>query len=1244
MENEIKSLDQSGSRSFRFLLTLALRKAQLAVALDNRGQIREATVAYNEAVETLNLVLEQTSDPESNSKLIHFVKNILQISSSSEKPYEVGRLVIKKLSEFENLHKSDKKEQYNTETPKKNSLTTLSNFTRATKDISESEYPFTSLRESRHQNILRENIFSSSTSVQPPRNAGDPNPFSNIRTDKSLENRIFDYSTNWSRSSSKNTHYNNKSKITPVSLLENKRTLSDRVEGSEHQSADENTTTQNTNAPDNHLKENYKAKLNYNNSNNTDSSSPNLHKTSDDYQNNKTTSESPFDHVVKNTNLDKNNHFDDNIEYTEKVDNDLFDMTNADEKSHDYIPIKSGLKEPESEYLNINLLPPESQKFFTDSIKPELAIRLRYPSSKNESTEKSIEYTSDNNTNNLGSDITIQQQTIVPVDLKESTFGNIRGNGNSSNLSTIIDSSNIRSNKIYGADSDISIYPDLIPSNSQKSTPIDENNIDNKFVGTSNTKNLYDNSEMNSKNIVESTSAQTYPGSGVISDDILAGNEKELPPKLSTISTSLYSDFYSIFHNLEDISYVLETQMPLLQSHESVTLYDLEKETQSKASSGSRVLGYDAGVNHGNPLQPFWLIFSLIQSMGENGAYISPSLFVSQKVWYQSGVRLASIDTKMSSITQLIPIFDEIANINLPDIFYLLPENNDILANTNFLDSVKAAQEETNGSIKSINDPDESKLDYFKRQEFEVLSYFCNEISMWLDAAEEALDRVHKALSKKLKFIEPSSKKFTSPLPTPSKFNSEIIDSILNSKKPNSTVLSFVESRQLENGNISGSDTNSNAYSGEPNSYSFTPITKNFGVTKAESTKNFTILGELNSDQTITKEIQIPNLNTDNGVSKQGSNNLNYMNSRLNFESDSNNNTRNNGFIYDFNRINISTNNDTIHVNSDYNTSFNSNQPFKSTMNSSKFKSFGRLGKSVDKLYSNISKDKTEGTSNYALFLHKLLVCFMRLEPWILYFSQLSLVPGMQSYFKNCYDSYSGDIGSPKNKSKSIFEGGKKPAKKPRKSTLTKIANFGGSNHHGSNGFLSLSGFKPRSISMIPNEITSLGKQEQSKNVNFGMPESGKYQGVSTTNLRFTSKNNTPIGTDQFESISAEKTMKINQHNRNTSDLLERNKQAEPQKTYPGKSGVQVSNQSNSISNSSTSDCIDYANIVMEASFLSLKLSYNLANYEKSPLVILRRLIRISEWLNSVLLPWVLRDVHMLLIKYIKKLHEWVIN
>ncbi|KAJ2687366.1 hypothetical protein H4R19_006638, partial [Coemansia spiralis] len=62
----------SNARSFRFLLTLALRKAQTAVTLDNGGHVDEAIRTYREAISMLGLVLDRTSEEDGRQRLLHF--------------------------------------------------------------------------------------------------------------------------------------------------------------------------------------------------------------------------------------------------------------------------------------------------------------------------------------------------------------------------------------------------------------------------------------------------------------------------------------------------------------------------------------------------------------------------------------------------------------------------------------------------------------------------------------------------------------------------------------------------------------------------------------------------------------------------------------------------------------------------------------------------------------------------------------------------------------------------------------------------------------------------------------------------------------------------------------------------------------------------------------------------------------------------------------------------------------------
>ncbi|KAJ2356082.1 hypothetical protein GGF43_002295 [Coemansia sp. RSA 2618] len=76
------AVDQGGNagngnntRSFRFLLTLALRKAQTAVTLDNGGHVDEAIRTYREAISMLGLVLNRTNEEDGRQRLLHFVNS-----------------------------------------------------------------------------------------------------------------------------------------------------------------------------------------------------------------------------------------------------------------------------------------------------------------------------------------------------------------------------------------------------------------------------------------------------------------------------------------------------------------------------------------------------------------------------------------------------------------------------------------------------------------------------------------------------------------------------------------------------------------------------------------------------------------------------------------------------------------------------------------------------------------------------------------------------------------------------------------------------------------------------------------------------------------------------------------------------------------------------------------------------------------------------------------------------------------
>ncbi|KAJ2855387.1 hypothetical protein J3B02_002197 [Coemansia erecta] len=72
VESSAGSNGGNNTRSFRFLLTLALRKAQTAVTLDNGGHVEEAVRTYREAISMLGLVLNRTNEEDGRQRLLHF--------------------------------------------------------------------------------------------------------------------------------------------------------------------------------------------------------------------------------------------------------------------------------------------------------------------------------------------------------------------------------------------------------------------------------------------------------------------------------------------------------------------------------------------------------------------------------------------------------------------------------------------------------------------------------------------------------------------------------------------------------------------------------------------------------------------------------------------------------------------------------------------------------------------------------------------------------------------------------------------------------------------------------------------------------------------------------------------------------------------------------------------------------------------------------------------------------------------
>ncbi|KAJ2879892.1 hypothetical protein IWW38_006040, partial [Coemansia aciculifera] len=150
-----------------------------------------------------------------------------------------------------------------------------------------------------------------------------------------------------------------------------------------------------------------------------------------------------------------------------------------------------------------------------------------------------------------------------------------------------------------------------------------------------------------------------------------------------------------------------------------------------------------------SPLSSLWFIATLHRSMVSSGAHLTPSLFIPRRLWYQAGIRIAAIDTKLSVLAQLTQSFASVnALVSLPDIDALLspPVHNNGKLEEGERRRVEAApweSEEVRGRVNS--------------NERDALHKSCVALHHWLNKLEDSLDGNRRLLAKKLKFVNPSS-------------------------------------------------------------------------------------------------------------------------------------------------------------------------------------------------------------------------------------------------------------------------------------------------------------------------------------------------------------------------------------------------------------------------------------------------------------------------------------------------------
>ncbi|KAJ2356081.1 hypothetical protein GGF43_002294, partial [Coemansia sp. RSA 2618] len=175
------------------------------------------------------------------------------------------------------------------------------------------------------------------------------------------------------------------------------------------------------------------------------------------------------------------------------------------------------------------------------------------------------------------------------------------------------------------------------------------------------------------------------------------------------------------------------------------TLVDVEEDQRSdmfEPSFGTFHTDIGPPPPKSSPLSPLWFISTLHRSMVSNGAYLTSSMFIPRRMWFQTGIRITAIETKLGVLAQLTqPLVSINSLLALPDIDALLnsatPKQDEQRAET-----VPWESEENRGR---------------GNQERDELHKSCVALHHWLNNLEDTLENSRRLLGKKLKFVNPSA-------------------------------------------------------------------------------------------------------------------------------------------------------------------------------------------------------------------------------------------------------------------------------------------------------------------------------------------------------------------------------------------------------------------------------------------------------------------------------------------------------
>ncbi|KAJ2473568.1 hypothetical protein GGI02_000755 [Coemansia sp. RSA 2322] len=567
-----------------------------------------------------------------------------------------------------------------------------------------------------------------------------------------------------------------------------------------------------------------------------------------------------------------------------------------------------------------------------------------------------------------------------------------------------------------------------------------------------------------------------------------------------------------------------------------------------------------------SPMSSLWFIGTLHRSMVSGGAHLTPSLFIPRRLWHQTGIRIAAIDTKLGVLTQLTQSFMSVSSlVSLPDIDTLLMSLAPGSGNMEEGDRrrVEAApweSEDVRGKGSS------TERDTFHKS--------CVAMHHWLNNLEESLDSNRRLLSKKLKFVSPSAT-WSTGVPANGGAGAALPLATLSSQ---SAVVAHA---------VTSSDSLQSSTAHLP---------------------SFVTAGGSHDSHRQLSNASFPSLSLSNG-DIPGSHQLAPI-SPLSPAAELPEPTR----ISDV-RLAEVAGSATVGGSGSLAASAGREQLSKDQMANARFKGFGKLGKSVDRLYSNIQKEKLDDTSAYVAALQRMFEAAMVLETLLQYFSRIASDADMAGWFSDVPQSPVSLAGRRPPLGRSTAEqGGRGAASGSPLIAQATLASEPSVSSLGSMAALTTAGRKLSNAS-ISAAGASADKKNRRRSNYFGQRQnSGSGFGDSTDNIpgaaigRATSK---PRG-ESFSVVP---------------------------RLVPSMSNAGGPTAAHGLNNGHNG-----GRFVLPQSPIKNPMSFVQQGKGRAPGVIYARLVKIAEWLNQVLLAWVVRDLQVLFAKYIKRLREWVIE